>query len=262
MLKHPVSALLIDLFGVLLDGIDRPIDGACDALQYLLDRNIPFRIVTNDARLSRREIGDLLRSSRIPCGMEHICSMCSLADIYFKTKSLERCHFLLEANLMEDLQGFAHEDDYPEAVLIGDLGHGMSYPILNSAFACLKNKARLVSIVNNRHEFYGNTEVIGAGAFVAALEFATGIEAIHLNKPSPLFFSLATHGWKFPEEEIMFVGDHITSDIGGAAYCGHLAVLVKTGEYNEYIMDHSSAKAHYIIPSIASLPSLLSSNLK
>ena len=75
--------------------------------------------------------------------------------------------------------------------------------------------------------------MLSAGPFVAALEYATGKEALCVGKPSPGFFSIALEGLGIPASDVAMVGDDIETDIGGAQRSGMQGILVRTGKFRE-----------------------------
>ena len=52
-------------------------------------------------------------------------------------RGLKRCHVLLQASLLADLEGIESVEESPEAVLVGDIGEGFSYDRLNRVFRFL-----------------------------------------------------------------------------------------------------------------------------
>ena len=73
---------------------------------------------------------------------------------------------------------------------------------------------------------------LDTGAFVAALEFASGRGPVVLGKPSPDFFLLALAGLNCPAADAVMVGDDAESDVAGALSAGlGAALLVRTGKY-------------------------------
>jgi glycerol-1-phosphatase len=69
--------------------------------------------------------------------------------------------------------------------------------------------------------------VPGAGAFVAALEYATGVHARTAGKPSPAMFEEARTA--LGPGRYLVVGDRLDSDIAGGAAAGMETALVLTG---------------------------------
>jgi ribonucleotide monophosphatase NagD (HAD superfamily) len=61
----------------------------------------------------------------------------------------------------------------------------------------------------------------------AALEYATGVTAMAVGKPSPEVFEVALE--RLPSGRTLAIGDHLISDIGGAAAVGLDAALVLSG---------------------------------
>ncbi|WP_348644068.1 HAD hydrolase-like protein [Mesorhizobium sp. B4-1-3] len=73
---------------------------------------------------------------------------------------------------------------------------------------------------------------LDTGAFVAALEFASGRSPVVLGKPSPDFFLSALGGLRCPPADAVMVGDDAESDVAGALRAGLGAgLLVRTGKY-------------------------------
>jgi HAD superfamily hydrolase (TIGR01450 family) len=69
--------------------------------------------------------------------------------------------------------------------------------------------------------------VPGAGAFVAAVQYATGVLAQTAGKPSPAMFEEARHA--LGPGRYLVVGDRLESDIAGGAAAGMETALVLTG---------------------------------
>ncbi|TGV64506.1 TIGR01458 family HAD-type hydrolase, partial [Mesorhizobium sp. M2D.F.Ca.ET.160.01.1.1] len=70
------------------------------------------------------------------------------------------------------------------------------------------------------------------GAFVTALEFASGRSPVVVGKPSPDFFLSALAGLNCPADDAVMVGDAAQSDVAGALRVGlGEALLVRTGKY-------------------------------
>lgn len=107
----------------------------------------------------------------------------------------------------------------------------------------------------------GHGLVLDAGAFVAALEYATGREATIVGKPSPAFFRAAAESMGVDLPDMAVVGDDITTDVAGAQACGAAAVLVRTGKFREGDLSGGSPKPDVVLESLASLPRALGVDL-
>src|SRR5262249_6214354 len=65
----------------------------------------------------------------------------------------------------------------------------------------------------------------------AALEYATGTEAVTVGKPARAFFQAAMADIGL--ERVAMIGDDIEADVGGAMAAGLAGILVRTGKYQE-----------------------------
>ncbi len=67
----------------------------------------------------------------------------------------------------------------------------------------------------------------GTGAVTAALEYASGVPARAVGKPDPQVFEVALD--RLGPGRTLVIGDHLVSDLGGAAAAGLDAAIVLTG---------------------------------
>jgi ribonucleotide monophosphatase NagD (HAD superfamily) len=75
---------------------------------------------------------------------------------------------------------------------MGDASAYLPYETLNVAFRKILRGAEFLALANNRNFLDRDGELsLDLGAFVAALEYASGRRALVLGKPSPLFFAKA-----------------------------------------------------------------------
>ncbi|MNE90361.1 putative hydrolase YutF [compost metagenome] len=72
---------------------------------------------------------------------------------------------------------------------------------------------------------------LDAGPFVRALEYAAGVRALILGKPSAEFFRGALAELGVDAEAALMIGDDVESDVLGAQRAGLQACLVQTGKY-------------------------------
>jgi HAD superfamily hydrolase (TIGR01458 family) len=91
--------------------------------------------------------------------------------------------------------------------------------------------ARLVAVAKNRYFQEADGLSLDMGAFVAALEYAAGVEAVIVGKPSPRFFESALAEMDLDPGKVMMVGDDVEADVLGAIEAGLNGALVCTGKY-------------------------------
>jgi len=150
-----------------------------------------------------------------------------------------------------------------EVVLLGgadetdESGRVFSYPNMNRAFAELEAGARLVCLHKNRWWQTSRGPLLDAGAYVAGLEYAAGVEAEAVGKPSGAYFGAALAELDASPAEAVMVGDDVEADIGGAKAAGLRAVLVRTGKFREESLAGASPQPDGVVASIADVPALL-----
>jgi HAD superfamily hydrolase (TIGR01458 family) len=147
--------------------------------------------------------------------------------------------------------------DHPDTVIIGDAGDRFTYDLLNRTMRMILSGAQLIALERDRTWMGEDGLMLSAGPFVAALEYATGKEALCVGKPSPGFFSSALEGLGIPAADVAMVGDDIESDIGGAQRCGIRGILVRTGKFREDLLASSGVLPDLVIESVADLPRII-----
>ena len=250
-----VKGLLVDLDGTLYTE-NGPIPGASEALARLITAGIPFRCVTNTTRRNRREVASRMRALGFPlpeAGAEAlILAPASAASAMLLGR---RVHTLVAEPLLEDLHGVIPADEAPEYVLVGDLGPGFDYARLNIAFRHLVSGAELVALQKNRFWQEADGLSLDAGAFVAALEYASGKRATVVGKPEPAFFRAALANLELEASEVAMVGDDPEADVAGAQAAGLVGIQVRTGKYRPGA--ESGARPDLMLESFAALPEAL-----
>ena len=132
-----------------------------------------------------------------------------------------------------------------------------SYANMNRAFAELEAGARLVSLHKNRWWQTSRGPLLDAGAYVAGLEYAAGVAAEVVGKPTGAYFDAALAELGAAAAEAVMVGDDIESDVGGAKRAGLRAVLVRTGKFREETLAAAEVQPDGIVDSIAEVPAFL-----
>jgi len=223
-----IAGVLVDLGGVVYLG-DEPLPGALAAIERIRAADIPVRFLTNVTRQSHGDIVAKLRRMGVAIAPHELLTPSQMAVNLLRTKGA-RPHLLVHPNLMPD---FADAfDGTTEAVVVGDAGEGVTYRSLNAAFRKLSAGAEFLALAANRNFMDADGALsIDAGAFVAALEYASGSRATVLGKPSPDFFRLAVESIGCAPADAVMIGDDAESDVAGALNAGLKAVLVRTGKY-------------------------------
>ncbi|CDX38000.1 Phospholysine phosphohistidine inorganic pyrophosphate phosphatase [Mesorhizobium sp. SOD10] len=224
-----IRAVLLDLLGVVYDG-DVQIAGAAAAMERLRGTGLPLRFVSNTTRSSRDAIIAQLAGLGIEVEDEELQTP-ARAAVKWLRKHGRRPHLLVHPDLEVEFSGVEGGSD--KAVVVGDAGEAFDYASLNRAFRELIAGADFLALATNRtFKDADGLLSLDTGAFVAALEFASGRSPVVLGKPSPEFFHSALAGLNCPPADAVMVGDDAESDVAGALRAGlGAALLVRTGKY-------------------------------
>lgn len=253
-----VTTVLLDLDGVLYVE-DDPIPGAVEAVESLRARGLRLRFVTNTTSRSRAQVVARLARLGFTLPADNVLTPAALAVRHCGARGHKRVKLLVAPALREDLAGLAQvaDGDQPDAVILGDLGEGFTYHALNGAFRAMEGGAELVALQRNRFWRRSDGLAMDVGAYVAALEYATGMQATVVGKPERAFFDAAlTDAHGDPAHAVM-VGDDIEADVGGALASGLSGVLVRTGKFRPGAEERSGVTPTAVLDSIADLPALL-----
>ncbi|HSI79434.1 MAG TPA: TIGR01458 family HAD-type hydrolase [Solirubrobacterales bacterium] len=252
--------LLLDIDGVLHVG-DDPVPGAIEALEELRSLSAGVLLVTNTTSKPRRAIVERLRRIGFAVEEDEVVTPARMAVRRCHERGHEAVMLMVPDALREDLAELddAGEGQPVDAVVLGDLGPGFTEAALNSAFRALIDGAELIALQHNRYWRSAEGLVLDVGAYAAALEYAAGVEAVVVGKPSRRFFADALATLGVDEDRALMVGDDVEADVGGALAAGIRAVLVRTGKYREDAVRASAIAPTATIDSIADLPGMLRS---
>lgn len=147
--------------------------------------------MTNTTTKSRKELSEFLNDLGISAEEEKILNSPRAAGEYIRETGNPKTFFVIKKEIQDDLEKVNLESKTPEAVLVGDIGEEWNYQILNEIFQKVKNGARLIAL--HKGKFWQTKEglMLDIGAFVSGIEYATGIKAEIIGKPSGTFFNAA-----------------------------------------------------------------------
>jgi HAD superfamily hydrolase (TIGR01458 family) len=253
---HPsrFDGLIVDIDGTLL-AHDRAVPGAADLLAHCARRGIAYRIVTNTTRRSRASTAAALRKAGLDVPDEVVLQPAVLARRLILDSGQLRTGLLVPEDVRADLAGIEEDSRTPDWVLVGDVGRRFGFDSLNEAFRWLRAGARLLALHKNPCWQPSAEEgwVLDAGAFVAALEYASGVTAEVVGKPSPAFFRLALRDMGLEPDRVLVVGDDVENDGRGGSAAGCRTALVKTGKFQGSQAELAGFEPDLTLDSVADL---------
>lgn len=250
-----IKGVLFDLDGVFYVG-NQLISGGNETLSWLRKQGIKYQFITNNTTLSRSALVAKLKGLGLNIKEDELLSANYAGVLQLKKMGLHRCRLILSKAAQTDYPPTVIEK--PEAIVIGDIGNSWDYDLLNELMNQILGGAELIALHKGR---YFQTETglqLDSGAFVAALEHATGKKAQVVGKPSQAFFEMGSSLLAAKPHQLLMVGDDLINDIQGAQDAGYQAVLVQTGKYRETLVKQSDISPDGIITSVAELPNYLS----
>uniref|UniRef100_A0A8D2AFR0 Phospholysine phosphohistidine inorganic pyrophosphate phosphatase n=1 Tax=Sciurus vulgaris TaxID=55149 RepID=A0A8D2AFR0_SCIVU len=188
-----VRGVLLDISGVLYDsgeGGGVPIAGSVDAVARLKRSQLKVRFCTNESQKSRGELVALLRRLGFDISQEEVTAPAPATCQILKERGL-RPHLLIHDGVRSEFDQI--DKSSPNCVVMADAGESFSYQNMNKAFQILMELENPVLISLGKGRYYKETSglMLDVGAYVKALEYACGIEAEVVGKPSPEFFKSA-----------------------------------------------------------------------
>jgi HAD superfamily hydrolase (TIGR01458 family) len=258
-----MACILLDVDGVLHVSGDA-IPGAADAVTRLRESGHALRFVTNNSTRPRAQLAEELRALGFDVPDDHLQTPARTAARELAGK---RVFALVMAGVVPDLEGLDLVGDGAHAVLVGGCDETIepnqvfSYMNLARAFGEIQLGAELYCLHKNRWWQTSRGPLLDAGAFVAGLEYATGVDATVLGKPSPAYFAAALDALGAEPELTWLVGDDAESDVRAAQLFGMRTALVRTGKFRPDILESLDVTPDVVLSSVADLPDWLERSL-
>jgi len=251
-----VDALLLDIDGVLVTSW-RALPGAIDAVASLREADVPFRLITNATTHTRVALVETLREAGFDLEPDEIVTAVTATASHLRAHHAGAHVFVLsDGDPRDDLAGVSIVDvDDADVVVVGGGSDRFSYDAMNRVFRRLSDGAAFVAMHRNLYWQTSDGLQLDGGAFVAALEAATGVTPVVCGKPSPAYFDAALDLLDVPASRAAMVGDDVVNDVGGAQAAGLAGVLVRTGKFRPSDLERGAPDE--IVASIADVPDLV-----
>jgi glycerol 3-phosphatase-2 len=248
MLAAGYDALLFDLDGVLFRG-DEPVPDAPETMGALRESGARIVFLTNNSSRTPEQVAAKLTRLGIAADpAEVVTSALATADL-LAGRGVGSAYAIGGDGVVGALEaaGISVVDGEP-----GDVSHvvvgiddDLTYAKLRIACVLVQRGAHLVATNADRTFPASGGELWpGAGALVAAITTATGVEAEVVGKPFPPLFesALRRSGGTNP----LVVGDRLDTDVAGAEALGWDSLLVLTGVSDRRELETSPFHPTYV----------------
>jgi HAD superfamily hydrolase (TIGR01458 family) len=258
-----MACILLDIDGVLhVSG--EAIPGAQEAVDRLRSAGHRLRFVTNNSTTPRAALAEELRGLGFSLEDDELQTTPRAAARELAGK---RVLALVMSGVVDELDGVELVGDGADAVLIGGCDESLepnqvfSYMNLARAFSEIQAGAELFCMHKNRWWQTSRGPLLDGGAFVAGLEYAPGVEATVLGKPSPAYFAAALDALDAEPELTWLIGDDLEADIRGGQAFGMRTALVRTGKFRPEALERSAVVPDVVLSSVALFPDWLERSL-
>lgn len=208
------AGYLIDLDGTMYRG-DEEIDGASEFIRKLVESDLPYLFITNNASLSQQTIADKLISMGISATAKHIYTSAIATAKYISMEAPgAKCFIigedaLIDACICEGLKVVRENADY---VIMG-LDREITYEKLTIACLEVRNGAKFIStnpdkVIPKEHSLFP-----GNGALTAVVASSTGVAPLYVGKPEAIIMKQAIELLGVTSEEVLMIGDNYETDI-------------------------------------------------
>jgi HAD superfamily hydrolase (TIGR01458 family) len=259
-----IHALLLDMDGVVVRR-GEPLPGAAEAVAALIRQGVPFRLLTNSSLWCRQSLAHKLLGAGVPIGSDRIVTALSATAALSRRRWPDRPLYVLATpDALREFEGQWLLSDAEAttagattaAVIVGDAGAGFTWERLNAAFRLVRGGAQLVAMHRNPWWLTPGGPTLDSGAFVRALEFATGRRALLVGKPAQAIFraavdSLAAEvGRGLAPDAVLMVGDDLQTDVAGARRAGLRTALVLTGKHGPDDLEAARGRGTAALPDL------------
>lgn len=249
------KGFLIDMDGVIYKGSE-PIPGAVAFINGLREKGIPFLFLTNNSQRTSRDVCYKLNKMGFQVNDTDIFTCAMATARYLASKKENGTAYVIgEGGLLTELYnaGYSIVDDQPDYVIIGE-GRTIMLESVDKAINMIMKGAKLIATNLDPNCPMGNGKYrAGCGALVAMLEFASGIKAFSVGKPSPVMMRMARKALQLTTDETVMIGDTMGTDILGAGSMGFTTVLTLSGVTQEEDLAHFGYSPDFIIRSVKDL---------
>jgi len=227
-----IKGIIFDIDGV-LEYQGKVYPGAVETINTLRDRGFVLRFLTNSTLKSRHSCAERLRRAGFRVDAGEVITASAATAMYLDEVKPRSCWVLLEREGLDEFKHFPQDTENPEYIVVGDNRSRFDFEHLNQALRLLNRGARLIGMQAELVDSSMGAAELNVGSWVGMLERAAGVKATYIGKPSLYAFALTFKTMGLKKDEVMMVGDSVSSDVQGARDFGIRSVLLRTGEFKE-----------------------------
>jgi 4-nitrophenyl phosphatase len=244
------ALVIFDLDGVVYRGAE-PIPGAAGLVDALHAAGCTVRFATNNSMATRDAFVTRLAAQGIRSEPDEIVTSTWATIAYLRAHEpdVRRVMAVGADGMLAELGNAGYEALHAgraaprdwsgqplreryDAVIAG-LDPTIDYRTIGVAAAAIRSGARFVATNADARYVQPDGFVPGAGAIIAALQAASGVEPLIIGKPQPAMFRAILESTGVAAEAALVIGDNPDSDVVAARRAGIRVLLVLTGIADE-----------------------------
>lgn len=257
LLQH-AKCFVLDLDGTFYIE-DYIIDGSIDFLNQLEKMNIEFRFFTNNSSKNAQFYIDRIRKMGYPAKYEMMMTANHVIIQYLKSEIHEKKVYVLGTEyLVKDLSdaGIKLVEKEPDVVVVG-FDTTLSYERVVKACNFIRKGAFFLAVNPDYNCPVQDGFIPDCGSICAMITASTGVKPIYFGKPTSYTLEYILKNTGLKEEEIVFVGDRLYTDIAIGDKNNITTILVLSGETTEKDVINSYIKPKLIFESLKEVKELL-----
>ena len=249
------TLFLIDMDGTLYLG-NELIDGASAFIDSLIQAKKRYVFLTNNSSKNANEYVQKMKHLGIPCSIENVFTSGMAMGLYLKEHYPHKKVYLLGTQALAiELQsyGVVLDDQTPDIVIVG-FDRELTFEKLEKACHFLDHGALfLATNVDVVCPIEGGRYVPDCGSICQMLTNATGKVPTYIGKPEKRIVDIIAKEHRVALDEMVIIGDRIYTDVKTGVDANIKSILVMSGETTQSILDQSSIRPTYVVPSVKTL---------
>ncbi|PKN15570.1 MAG: HAD family hydrolase [Deltaproteobacteria bacterium HGW-Deltaproteobacteria-24] len=224
------KGFFIDVQGTLIcDEKKEPIAGACEFIDALNKRNIPYVVITNNTKVQSDEFLKSLQKKGL--NIKNYIDPFSLLTSQLNEKKIAAFGSREFLDIMKNL-GYELDYENPNALVVS-----IKKEYTNEDYALMIECALKAQNIIGMHEtsIYSKEgkRYPGVGAIMQMIKFATNKEYNVVGKPSFNFYDKAREMLRLTFEDITIISDDMIGDLIGAGKLNMKTALVLSGKIRD-----------------------------
>jgi len=241
--------------GTLYKGED-PIPGAREFVAELRKRGIPFRFLTNNSSHTCSFFADRLR--RMGFGIEDrdvLSSTVATARFILKERKGAKVHVIATPDVAAELRslGVEHYDGPRPDVVLLTYDTTIDYAKINAGYHHLLEGAELIATHPDDVCPTEDSYDVDIGPFIRLYESLAKVEPTVVGKPSRRMLEMCAAELSVEPEDIVMVGDRLSTDIRMGNLAGTRTILVMSGETDAALLAKSDVEPTFKAGSVADI---------